>query len=94
MRQRAAVLAKLNLFFVVVHVHVNNYGVDVPQERGRIFQNVLGYMVPRFLEVSFVSKRLVPARTQVVKARTAFPMPLDYPCNRAPDVLLNVWPWV
>lgn len=93
MRQRAAVLAKLNLFFVVVHVHANNYGVDVPEQRGRIFQNVLGYMVPRFLEVSFVSRRLIPEHVQVVKAHKPFPTPLDYPCNRAPDVLLNVWPW-
>ena len=42
MRRRAATLAKLNLFFVVVHVHVNNHGLDRRAGLARKFERVLG----------------------------------------------------
>jgi len=46
MRMRAAVLAKLNLFFVVVHVHANNFGLDRSDAMRHKFEHVLGYKVP------------------------------------------------
>ena len=46
MRHRAAVLAKLNLFFVLVHVHANNFGIDRSDVMARKFVDVLGYKVP------------------------------------------------
>ena len=127
MRRRAATLAKLNLFFFVVHVHVNNHGLDRRAGLARKFERVLGcvhwwderaidrahprgqpaalppppgwrillrYDVPTTLEVSLVSRRLVPDLSRVVRASRRLPIDgLDHPNVRAPDVLLNVWPW-
>eukprot|EP00908_Phaeocystis_cordata_P006635 Transcript_17254.p1 GENE.Transcript_17254~~Transcript_17254.p1 ORF type:complete len:374 (-),score=131.42 Transcript_17254:233-1354(-) len=94
MRRRAATLAKLNLYFFVVHVHVNNHGLDRRAGLARKFERVLGYDVPTTLEVSLVSRRLVPDLSRVVRASRRLPIDgLDHPNVRAPDVLLNVWPW-
>ena len=90
----AALLEKLNVHFVVVHVHVNNHGLDVDADAAaQKFTEVLGTLVPRTLEVSYLSRRLVPDAARVARAAKAFPTPLDYPNVHAPDVMLNVWPW-
>jgi len=90
----AALLEKLNVHFVVVHVHVNNHGLDVDADAAaQKFTEVLGTLVPRTLEVSYLSRRLVPDAASVARAAKAFPTPLDYPNVHAPDVMLNVWPW-
>ena len=53
-----------------------------------------GVDVPTTLEVSLVSRRLVPDLSRVVRASRRLPIDgLDHPNVRAPDVLLNVWPW-
>ena len=38
-------LAKLNLFFVVVHVHANNFGLDRSDAMAHKFEDILGYKV-------------------------------------------------
>jgi hypothetical protein len=93
MRRNAAVLAKLNLQFVLVHVHVNNCGMDAKDGLQQQFREVLGYLVPCILEVSYVNRRLVPDESRIARATKRFPTLLDFPNIKAPDVRLNVWPW-
>jgi hypothetical protein len=64
-----AVLAKLNEWFAVVHVHANNYGPLVAA--GTV-------MIPQVLEVSYVNR----ARYTLIGTDETFPGPLDS-ANRA-----------
>lgn len=73
------------------HTREANQPLSPPHPAGRI---LLRYDVPTTLEVSLVSRRLVPDLSRVVRASRRLPIDgLDHPNVRAPDVLLNVWPW-
>lgn len=48
-------LEKLNKFFYIVHIHGNNYGGS-----NEYFYNGKSYIMPHFIEVSFINKEISP----------------------------------
>jgi hypothetical protein len=48
-------LGKINNFFYIIHIHGNNYG-----GKEQYYHNGQPYIMPHFLEVSFISKEISP----------------------------------
>lgn len=72
--QFSTIMDQLSQYFVVVHIHGNNFESLIPDST-----------TPRALEISFLNRRLLPGQPRETTAQ--FPRPnLDRPCNPAkPD---------